>query len=435
MWMYPPQQYRTHLMRPSLIDSAKIKVKPLSCEEFPHPPNQGGNPVCTIENIQYLLHKYGVRVGYDVISKKLNIEIPNYTGTLDNSDNVKMAHIMSLVTLNGMSKSSVPEYVLAIADQNTINPVTGWIDSTPWDNVNRLPDFYDTLTCIESYPKELKETLIYRWLLSAVAAAYKPRGFKSRGVLTLQGPQSIGKTAWVSSLVPDSVLCEQVVRLDHHLDANNKDSIMTAVSHWLVEIGELDSSFKKDIARLKGFLTCDSDKLRRPYGRTDSKYQRKTVFCATVNEANFLVDRTGNTRFWTIPVTKINFKHDVNMQQLFAQILISYNAEEQWWLTTDEEALLEEYNKSHRVVSLVEEKIMLIIATKESSNSEVKTLTATEVLKRAGFDYPTNSQCKEAALVLRSSFGQSKRIRGNNKWSVPLITLNVSSLECDDDKY
>lgn len=38
------------------------------------------------------------------------------------------------------------------------------------------------------------------------------------------------------------------------LDPGNKDSILGAIVHWLVEICELDSSFKKDVARLKGFL-------------------------------------------------------------------------------------------------------------------------------------------------------------------------------------
>ena len=142
-----------------------------------------------------------------------------------------------------------------------------------------------------------------------LAAALKPRGFRGRGVLTFQGPQGIGKTSWVASLVPDPVLRDMVIKLDHHLDPNNKDSILGAISHWIVEIGELDSSFKKDVARLKGVLTSDSDKVRRPYARTESEYPRRTVFFATVNDNNFLVDSTGNTRWWTIPLASIKYQH------------------------------------------------------------------------------------------------------------------------------
>ena len=47
---------------------------------------------------------------------------------------------------------------------------------------------------------------------------------------------------------------------------------------------------------------------------------------------------TGNTRFWTIPVTRINFEHGIDMQAVFAQIAVAYDAGEQWWLTQAEEA-------------------------------------------------------------------------------------------------
>ena len=75
-----------------------------------------------------------------------------------------------------------------------------------------------------------------------------------------------------------------------------------------------------DMARLKGVLTRDFDKVRRPYARAESEYQRRTVFFASVNKPNFLVDMTGNTRWWTIPVSKINYEHGIDMQQVFAQL-------------------------------------------------------------------------------------------------------------------
>lgn len=39
------------------------------------------------------------------------------------------------------------------------------------------------------------------------------------------------------------------------------------------------------------------------YGRSDTKKPRQTVFIATVNEAEFLKDTTGNSRFATIELT------------------------------------------------------------------------------------------------------------------------------------
>lgn len=413
------------------------KAKPLEPRSFPNQPRDGNSQIpTTIPNVKYLLTSYGINVQYDAIKKKLSIKVPGQSGAPDNADNVAMAQIISLANLNGMSTGSLPSFVAVIGDRNQFNPVSTWITSKPWDGVDRLQAFYETLVHREGYPVELKQKLMYRWLLSAVAAALKPSGFRARGVLTLQGPQSIGKTAWVSALVPDPVLREVVVKLDHHLDAGNKDSLIGAITHWIVEIGELDSSFKKDIARLKGFLTGIQDKVRRPYGRTDSEYPRKTVFCATVNDHDFLPDSTGNSRFWTIPVTKINYAHGMDMQQIFAQIAVDFEKAEPWWLTPDEELMLEEYNKSHRSISAIRERVLDAIDLERRNQDGLPAMTPTELLSAIGIKNPTNSQCKECAAVLREFFGEFKRINGQNRWRVSLKRESWSAgADIDDAKF
>jgi putative DNA primase/helicase len=195
---------------------------------------------------------------------------------------------------------------------------------------------------------------------------------------------------------------------------------MTAVSHLIVEIGELDSSFRKDVARLKGFLTADCDKLRRPYARVDSEYQRRTVFVATVNDPAFLVDQTGNTRFWVIPVKAINYEHGIDMQQLFAQVKVDFDRDEQWWLDPPVERCLEECNLSHRAISAVRERVLEAIDFDRVGEEGLPAMTASEVLISIGIKDPTNAQCKEAAATLRERFGPPKRIHGRDTYRVPL---------------
>ncbi|MEI2659434.1 MAG: VapE domain-containing protein [Bifidobacterium adolescentis] len=265
------------------------RAQRLDIQSFPDAP-QGriGELPATIANTRRLLDGYGITVRYNVIKKKLLITLPGHAGTSDNADNTAMTQIISLAILNGMAFGQIPSYIEFLADRNLYNPVADWILSKDWDGIDRLPAVFDTLTEREGFPAQLKRILVYKWLLSAVAAALKPNGFKGRGVLTFQGPQGIGKTSWVISLVPDPMLREMVVKVDHHLDAGNKDSILGAVTHWIVEIGELDSSFRKDIARLKGVLTSDSDKVRRPYARTESEYPRRTVLLCHGQRGKFL---------------------------------------------------------------------------------------------------------------------------------------------------
>lgn len=394
-------------------------ARELDQKSFPHPPRQGSSQLpATIENVEHLLESYGVVSGYNVIKKKLSLKVPFQQGTPDNADQSAFTHIQSLAALNGLPIGTLNHLVATIGDRHPINPVAAWIQGRAWDRVNRLPDFYNTLKHQKDFSPDLKAILMYRWLLSAVAAALMPSGFKARGVLTLQGPQSIGKTSWIAALVPDQMLRESVVKLDHHLDAANKDSLLTALSHWVVEIGELDSSFKKDIARLKGFLTNDQDKLRRPYGAADSEYQRRTVFAATVNDSAFLVDTTGNTRWWTIPVTGVNFAHQIDMQQLFAQVAVDFQKGERWWLSREEEQQLEQFNACHRSVSVIAERITAGVDLDRCGDHRLPPLTATEVLMRLGVANPQNSQAKEAAAVLRLHLGESRRIRGRDTWRI-----------------
>lgn len=392
----------------------------MELKKLPDQPRPGSDrTLATIANVAALMEEAGITARYNNVKKKIEIEVPGHHGTPDNLDNVTLTQIVSLCAQHSMPTGSVAEYVVAIADRNEYNPVIDWIRSRPWDGRDRLPDIYASVIEQPDYPASLKEFLLRKWLRSAVAAVLMP-AYKGRGVLTFQGPQSIGKTSWISALVPDRKLCESVVKLDHHLDASNKDSILGAIGHWIVEVGELDSSFRKDIARLKGFLTADSDKVRRPYARGESEYPRRTVFAATVNEANFLVDSTGNSRWWTIAVERLDFNHGIDMQQLFAQLAVEVEAGERWWLDHDEEALLTAWNKKHEVPSVVRDTVCYWLDLDEGTTAERTTMTPSQLLKATGITHPTNAQAKECGALLRELYGAPTKIQGSYKWKVPL---------------
>jgi len=354
-----------------------------------------------------MLEASGVAVRYDVIKKRL------YIGR--EGIELGFSDLIGLANLNGLYAQWFSDFVTEIAQENPSNPVADWTKSRPWDGKDRLKAFMATIEVDPEFPLRFKDLLVDRWLKSAVAAALRD-DFRSRGVLTLQGPQGCGKTSWIARLVPTE-LRQEFVKLDHHLDAHNKDSVIIAVSHWITEIGELDSSFKKDIARLKGFLTNDCDKVRPPYARTAVEMRRKTVFAASVNETNFLIDPTGNNRFWTIPVVKLDYEHAIDMQQLYAQLALEVEAGAKWWLTPEEDKLLEEHNARFKAVSVIEERLLEHL---EAERGEPRYMTAIEVLRTLGFNYPNNQQCKECAGLLRTRYGASKRVQGRDRWKVPI---------------
>ncbi len=388
---------------------------------WPDGPPPGSNRVpTTIANVEHMLRHESIDVRYNIIKKDMEIKIPGEPGTPDNRDNVRMSRIVSRAAQHGLSTRHLAEYVQAIGDAHAYNPVADWIASTPWDGCDRIPEMLATVTTAADYPAALKATLLTKWLLSATAGAVKSTAFKARGVLVLQGKQSIGKTSWIKRLVSDETLRDEVVRLDHHMDWANKDSLLGAVNNWIVELGELEGTLRRELPPLKSFVTADVDKVRRPYDRRESVYPRRTVFAATVNDASFLIDPTGNSRWWTVAVESLDYLHSVDTQQLFAQLAENLDTGATWWLTHDEERALEAWNARHRSICAIAEQVAGAIDTSATSKEPWEYMTASDVLRRIGYKQPTNAQAKECGAALREIYGEPRKRDSLMKWNVRL---------------
>ncbi|CAM8640640.1 VapE domain-containing protein [Sphingobium cupriresistens] len=421
------------VQQPTAVEMARqsrgegpVGPRKIDTRSFPDQPPHGNMPPLTVNNLRHVLSLHGITVRYNVIKKDMEILLPDHQGTMDNALNVTEAKIVSLVAAHGMPTTHVNSFLLVLADEKPFNPAADWIRSKPWDGVDRLPAFYETIQAQDGYPTWFRDVLMRKWLLSATAAAILPTGFKTRGVLVLQGDQGIGKTSWLKSLVPDPVLADSVVKLDHHFDGGNKDNLLTAIRHWLCELGELGSTFRRDVERVKGILTNDIDKVRQPYARQDSTYPRRTVFMASVNDASFLVDGTGNRRWLTIRAKSINFVHGIDMQQLFAQMAVEVEAGAQWWLSGEEEDYLDTVNSQHMASSVVRDLVLARINSDVDDRSGHPAFTPTELLRFLDFAHPNNAQVRECGNLLRELFGEPKRIRGINKWRVPLLKADES---------
>jgi predicted P-loop ATPase len=394
-------------------------------------PDQPGPPMTriqmTIDNLKHILDHHGFSARYNIVKKRIETSMSVDLASTDNADEAVLAEILSVVNLYGLPTGLVPMFTYTLAERDSYNPVKDWIEGKAWDGTDRFEALCDTVTVAEDYPVVLKPILLKKWLLSAVAAAFSDGDFRARGVLSLQGPQGIGKSSWLKRLV-NHPLKHEWVKLDHIMNVKDKDSKMTAISHWIVEMGELESSFKHDIGRLKGFLTDGFDKFRRPYARADSNFPRRTVFAATVNDSSFLVDKTGNSRFWTIEVDKLDYLHNIDMQQLFAQLTEDYWKGKIWWLTKEEERLLSSVNSQHMETSYIHELVFERLDFDKRDDPNLEHLSASEVLKQIGIDRPTVTESKDCAALLREQLGRHKRIRGKNGWRVAFKALNVTSL-------
>lgn len=387
-----------------------------------HDVNGNGKPLATIENVAEACCRLRVTVRYNVISKEVEVLIPGQRFTPDNAANASLAWLTSACERFRIPTGRVGEFLCYLADQNIYNPVANWILSMPWDGKSRLQEFFNTITAEgeeDDYRLwDLKATLIRRWMISACAAAFEPNGVSAHGVLVLQGEQYLGKTMWFKSLVPEHL---GVTKDGLMLKPDDRDSVKAVVSNWLVELGELDATFRRsDIAQLKAFITRDKDVLRLPYARLESHFARRTVFFASVNPRQFLHDPTGNRRFWTIACSAINHSHDVDMQQVWAEVYHEHYATGQtWYLTSEEMAALNGNNSDHEVIDPVRERLQTVYDW-GAPKVQWRWMTATDITLELGFDRPSRgdvTQCGQTVLKLNG--GEHRKSDGKRLSLVP----------------
>jgi putative DNA primase/helicase len=367
-------------------------------------PDLGPNkkPKQTIMNLKELLQFYNITVRYNEMTKDIDIDIPGFNFHSDIEANSKLAKLEDLSAQQelAMGPEKINNFVIITAGENSYHPVREWIDTHPWDGKDRLTKYYNTIETEEDNP--LKEVFMRKWALSAVAALYG-KNFSSEGVLTFQGKQGIGKTSWIESLIPDQFKNkwnkDSVI-----IDTKNKDTLIKALGYWIVEVGELDATFKRaDIEALKGFITEKTDRIRAPYARKPDNFRRSTVFFATVNDQSFLQD-SENRRFWVLGVKKFNYFEE-DLGQFWAQVKHEYmnvkdkihtakareeNNEYGWFLSVEERNLLTPMQEQFKSLDPIQEilETFIVKVTKDNQSTyeyDAKWINTTLILEKCGY--------------------------------------------------
>ncbi|WP_298023516.1 VapE domain-containing protein [uncultured Dysosmobacter sp.] len=266
-----------------------------------------------------------------------------------------------------------------IAGRYRYNPVLELIDGEEWDNRDYLGELIEIL----GIQKEdtLSQTLLYKWLVQCYQMLHNDirDAYGADGMLVLQGPQGIGKTSFVRTIGirPD------FVKLGQYLDTHDKDTLRRCTSAWIVELGEIETTLKSDIERLKAFITAEKDEYRLPYGRADQTLARRTSLIGTCNSERFLIDPTGSRRFWTIPVENIDLNRlmSFNSLQLWRQIkVLCADHPNEFRLTPEEREELEARNAQHEkpLKAQLEVEDILSDAEENPNNYEWRYITVSD---------------------------------------------------------
>lgn len=353
----------------AITDSPKLVTRELSY------PDRGQDkqrkPLPTSGNLNVLLQNMGIQIATNKMN--LNLDIEQGGRIVEPSFEALRSMIIDAAVKTDLPITAIDYHLAAIGEQNSYHPIAAALDGKHWDGVERVQRVLDYIPCTDPL---LKDTVMRKWFISAIAAIYEP-SFSAKLVPVLKGGQSTRKSAFLSrvcSIVPNSFLPEA------SLDAENKDSVIIAASHHIVELSELERTTRKEAGALKAHITKDIDTFRAPYARSAINKRRQGVFVGTVNDDEFFKDTTGNSRFAVIELTgkiSLDAVNDIlgysydngRVRQTDREQLLQFWLEvKHWydtgwsWVLTDSESEHSEANNSRFMVKgdyyhLIEERI------------------------------------------------------------------------------
>lgn len=396
----------------------------------------------SIETAHLFLQAYGITVRLNEMSRRIEINglPPKFSG--EDAHTLLVTLIADLANAMSYKRATSPiifEVLHVIAHENRYHPVLQLLNKEPWDGVNRLPMIYDMLGLSNDFFK----VLVKKWALQTIAVLYNSEicPVTAQGVLVLQGDQGIGKTEFFRHLA----IKGQFFKGGTTLDMSNKDSLMSATKVWICELGEIDSTTKKEQSALKAFLTEQTDRYREPYARCETIRPRRTSFCGTVNPAWYLRDTTGNRRFWTIPIERMNIEKIFQYPpewytQFWRQIHEEYKCNPKGYLLTREEQdKVNDNNRSFESEVYGEDEFMTLFNT-EADRSLWERKTASQIADALNTAYRgLNISSERVGRCLIPKIGKRigkafeyKVIHGRRYyWCPPLGVRNISQTEKD----
>lgn len=227
--------------------------------------------------------------------------------------------------------------IVTIAHDNEYNPVVEYIENLPkWDGKPRVDDIL--IRYLGAEDTEYTRMVTHKHMVAHIARAMNP-GCKYDTMITLAGPQAIGKTSFITNLMP----CPEWYL--GNLPDFNKEGSRIIQGKWAVEMAELVAFRKSDKESFKRFLSQQQDTDRLPWDKFSTDMPRRCVFWGTTNEAQFLRDETGERRQWPVycegrDARKVQTDLPLEREQIWAEALYYYREGCPLYLSSEENDLL-----------------------------------------------------------------------------------------------
>ena len=373
----------------------------------------------------------------DKPSKLETLELLTYLRTT--TDNIRFNTFTRQIEINEKPLIGIERYYLTLAEQNVkvskelaidclvqvanerqYDPVTEYLD-----NCAKVvkPTYIDRLATAYLRPQDavtpeptIYDEMLKRTLIGAVARAFDP-GCKHDTACVLMGGQGSFKSTFWHKL-------GGLFFSDALGDIGSKDDVMVLHRSWIMEWAELDQiTSRKHAGHIKSFLSRPVDMLRVPYGKAVEDFPRRGIIVGTTNKsAGFLVDETGNRRFWVIPTTKTDQDQidtdslEKERDSIWSAAVLAYRNGETSRLPAHLEQLVTNENDAYVVDSPWRD----VVATYLTTRSSVEPLTSEELLTKA-INKPVERQTRidqmQIATILKDlGYIKQREPHGRRRW-------------------
>ena len=187
--------------------------------------------------------------------------------------------------------------IATVAHRHPFNPAQDRLRALAdqWDGESRIGHWLVELGAkVNPSNADYMREISACWMKGVAARVLIP-GCKRDDVLVLCGQQGWGKSTFAQALA-DAIQPDAFT--DNLGDLGHKDAKASIRGIIIAELGELAALNKSDIESIKVFVATRSDHFREAYGRGDRDYPRTVSFIGTTNNPAFLIDPTGNRRWW-----------------------------------------------------------------------------------------------------------------------------------------
>ena len=328
-----------------------------------------------------------------------------------------------------MPRGTLEEAVAMVAKRHRFHPVRQWLEQLrgSWDGVKRC-DTWLRRCCLEEDEWDDADPLLQylarvgTWLLMAICARVLKPGCKFDYMVIFEGAQGAGKSTLARLLGGEYFA-------DTGLVLGDKDSYQNLQGVLVYEWGELDSLNRAEVTKVKQFVSSQKDRFRASFDRRPKDYPRQVVFIGTTNEDHYLVDITGNRRFWPVRITRLIdldwFR--AHRDQLFAEALSYVDAGERFHPTTAEQVRLFEPQQAKRQIeSAIGAAVIRYLHDEDQkagihgeNGTLVNTITVSDALSRIGIsvDKQTHVVQRQATAALRKvGWVRFRSSRGDRPW-------------------